>query len=410
MNKVRSDLVLSGFSSQAAEPTQQIAILQHALDVDAQTAASYVQSMPCVVLEAAEEDKAYAVLDSLAQMGAEVSIKANFGGPPRRKKPVSIRKPGDDFTLLDELERDLEEGAPRVTGQGTPQPAYIPPVREPVRPAREPSRQQAPKVHVPKPPSEGELAAAWREAPPSFFGSLGLAFRTPLIGSGLSWLLFLGMASFFSVFVLVIARFMGLIGLVVQIVICTSLMALFARFFLATLASVVEGRETGPLPHMSDIWSQFVLPGMILIAWVASAYFPMFLWLGFVGGGNPEGVEWIPFWLLYILPFCVWPVALLQMTSGSIARMWDPFASMRSITVAPIKYLLVVCLGFVAVLLPICLAYVFIGVFQRSWLMSILSFFLLMLPVAYYHGVMGAMMGALIREHPEILPEEARSS
>jgi hypothetical protein len=68
---------------------------------------------------------------------------------------------------------------------------------------------------------------------------------------------------------------------------------------------------------------------------------------------------------------------------------------------------IILVLAVVSMVLPVILSGILVSIAGRGIFVGLVGFLLSMVPTAYSHGVMGAMMGALVSEHPDMLPEEA---
>ena len=105
-------------------------------------------------------------------------------------------------------------------------------------------------------------------------------------------------------------------------------------------------------------------------------------------------------WMLAVVAY--WPVAAFQMATHDVFHAaWDIPSGVRAIRSAPRAYAMVVAAGalaFVASGIVWRLGHIYVGSALGRFMVGILLFGA---PLGYVHGVVGAMMGRLARDHPE---------
>lgn len=427
---MRSDLVLVGFAP-GVEASKQQKMLQEVLGVDEERATYLMGSTPCLLLESVPEDVVYDALDALEARGAELLVRANSGGlrtKELQKEPPETESleaaPMSGVHGLDESV--VEEPTPKV------RPGAVPYGRGRLsngggapRPPKQKTGRTLPMASMQARRSASGVASL------TFFGSMMDSFLLPLRGRGLSWIFMTTFIMMLSAFVAIGSVFIPIFGRFILIAVYASIITLNAKFFFATFVATVEGEsEAGPLPRLGYMMSELVMPGLVLLAWSVTAFLPLLLWMfafpkaiaesslivAMVSAGKMPIkmlfvgkviAGWGPLVVLMLAPFVFWPISLVQMTSGSMSRMWNVFASLQSIAKAPLKYVIILVLAVVSMILPVILSGILVSIAGRGILVGLVGFLLSMVPTAYSHGVMGAMMGALVSEHPDMLPEEA---
>lgn len=428
---MRSDLVLVGFAP-GIDASKQQRMLQEVLGVDEERATYLMGSTPCILLESVPEDVVYEALDALEARGAELLVRANSGGlrtkelreePPETESleatPMSGGVRDLDEAVVEEPAPQVRPGAVpygrgrRANGGGAP------------RPPKQKTGRTLPMASMQARRSVSGVASL------TFFGSMMDSFLLPLRGRGLSWIFMTTFIMMLSAFVAIGSVFIPIFGRFMIIAVYASIITLNAKFFFATFVATVEGEsEAGPLPRLGYMMSELVMPGLVLLAWSVTAFLPLMLWMfafpkaiaessmivAMVSAGKMPVkmlftgkviAAWGPLVVLMLAPFAFWPISLVQMTSGSMSRMWNVFASLQSIAKAPLKYVIILVLAVVSMILPVILSGILVSIAGRGIFVGLVGFLLSMVPTAYSHGVMGAMMGALVSEHPDMLPEEA---
>ena len=240
-----------------------------------------------------------------------------------------------------------------------------------------------------------------------FYSAIPEMMVLPLRGPGLTWLISITAVQFLTMFgsaFVMIA--MPIFGLIFVMIATAALLALLGKYFQACLWSTVH-REDEPnnMPDFSEIKSELITPGLSLTIFaIVVTLGPMWMWSTHLlreGVLNPFSSPIT--WLLLVLPVIYWPIGLAMCAeSNSFMSIWNLPRGFLGIARVPLKYGVVVLMGIIAFILPIVLS----GVLMRSSagvLMQLVGILIAAVPTAYSHGVMGALMGKLIRRHPEIL-------
>ena len=240
-----------------------------------------------------------------------------------------------------------------------------------------------------------------------FYSAIPEMMVLPLRGPGLTWLISITAVQFVTMFCSAFVMIaMPIFGLIFVMIATAALLALLGKYFQACLWSTVH-REDEPntMPDFTEIKSELIAPGLSLTIFsIVITLGPMWIWgthLARQGVLNPFSSPVT--WLLLVLPVIYWPIGLAMCAeSNSFMSIWNLPRGFLGIAKVPLKYGVVVLMGVIAFILPIVLS----GVLMRSSagiLIQLVGILIAAVPTAYSHGVMGALMGKLIRRHPEIL-------
>ncbi|MCC6875553.1 MAG: ribosomal protein L7/L12 [Sandaracinaceae bacterium] len=252
----------------------------------------------------------------------------------------------------------------------------------------------------PYPPSA--LDRALEDAPSrSFWVEVPIAFLAPLLGRG--WLAILGCGAVGSAMLLAI----NIPGLIVPVAAFLGLLFVgtgtIAELF-TRLAQAAMAREPGRLPEpnvaipdATTLALRGLVTVLVLLALgtlvVAAAY-----WL--LAAGAPP-IVLLP---LAFAPYFYWPMGLtVQAVSGRLTGVIDFVAVVRGIAAAPLEYLAVVVASFLLLVgMTLALAGAALGgtlaatALEAPTLVVYVVAFAYLAALAYIHGVLGYLMGALV--------------
>lgn len=390
----RYNLVLTGLQAPSIDPQDLIDTLRTQLRFEAMTARLAVSRTPFTLVRGISLEEALQLQEILEPHGAVLDFQ-DADAPAPLSDPFG--SPQAPAPLLGQWDSKWETAPPPTTYEisFTTDVGLAPQRSSPAQP----DVPMAPMLS----PSETEKG---------FFDALPSAFLMPLRGRGISWMLLIGLFTFVGLFAMIgigiVLLLVPFLSLIVNLILFGVLLTLNARFFFATFSAAIQHEDQPePFPELRDNQSELILGGLVLLGWFMTAFLPLYLWISRFGGNPRSGAFSLVFFLfLLFLPFFFWPISLVQMASGSISRMWYFHESVRAVLQSPLKYSIVVLFGFVAGVVPVLLSNL-IQSAKLGFFVNLLALFVLCLPMTYSHGVMGAMMGHLANETPEILPEHA---
>ncbi len=388
----RYNLILTGLQAPSIDPQDLIDALRTHLRFEAMTARLAVSRTPFTLVRDISLDDALQLQEHLVPHGAVLEFQ-DTSLPAPVSDPFAL--PQSPAPLLGQWDSKWESAPPPTAYEisFTTDVGLAPKKSSPVQA----DIPMAPMLN----PSAPEMG---------FFEALPSAFLMPLRGRGISWMLLIGVFTFVALFAMIgitlVLLLIPFASFLVNLVLFGVLLTLNARFFFATFSAAAQHEEQPePFPELSESRSELIMGGIVLLGWFATAFLPLYLWISRLGGNPRSGlVSLMFFFFLLFLPFFFWPISLVRMASGSISRMWYFHESVRAILQTPIKYTLVVLFGFLAGVVPVLLSNLLQSA-KLGFFVGLLALFVSCLPLTYAHGVMGAMMGYLANETPEILPE-----
>lgn len=320
----------------------------------------------------------------------------------------------------------LLPSAPQPATPARPHSAGAPPVTttdpEGARRAVARAGQALPSAALPDAPSEGRrpvnpedllsdvaAGASMREDGLSFWKAIPKMLRLPLEGSGLTWILFVGGMTLVPLLAALPAfLFQHLDGFaadVVRLVLVTfglitaaAVVGGLARFFHQCVIASVLGThvETFEIRAANAPSAGVVLLAVLVTGVVPARAVQMLLDDGFLVSLLSS---------IALLPLALWwPAALFEVTkTDEPYRGFDPRAVRRTLDRAPRHYLTIVGAGWGS-LVAAWLTWLLLASlpFAQGFFGQAMIFFTAMAPIAYAHGVMGALYGRLVRDIPEV--------
>ncbi|MCB9638178.1 MAG: hypothetical protein H6728_00490 [Myxococcales bacterium] len=390
----RYNLVLTGLQTPTLDPEDLIQALRSQLHFESMTARLAVTRTPFTLLRDVSHEEGWRLKELLEEQGALVELQDPNAPSPLSNDPFGANNQAP-APLLGNFDAKWET-APAPTAFEMPFTTHL---------DDHPYAPSSPRQDVP--PMAEFMAPSGPEV--DFFGGLKHAFLMPLHGRGMTWMMLIGILTLVSLFafigVTIATILLPPVGWLVNLLIFGALLTLNARYFFATFSAAINNEdEPESFPDLSERRGELLMGGLVLLGWIVTSMLPLYFWLRSLGG-RPQGFSYAVSLFLILLPFFFWPISLVQMASGSISRMWNFPASLKAISQTPLKYSLVVLLGFLAGLAPMLLSFVVRQSIGGGFMIGIFVMFLGCLPMAYSHGTMGAMMGYLALETPEILPD-----
>lgn len=315
-----------------------------------------------------------------------------------RARMIAMNAPGVLIAGVDRIRAEQIAAAVRTLG-----------VKARVEDALDPR----PLSSFPPPPSRRPPAppAPTREAPTDrggFWGQVPVAFVAPFLGQGPLLLLAAGCAGlavmasllipFFVVYKLIAGAFFGLVALGV-------VYETFDR--LAQSATLREDGEWAGTPISR-------LPSMGALCWrgLAVSFVSTLLWVA-LGAVAPLLADWRLIGGLLLLSYLYWPMALTVMSiRGTVFGLLDLPAIVRGVAAAPLEYLTVCVTSFAALAGTTVAILAAMGISAGAGMVADLGLlgagvavfvaaFAYYAGVAYLHGVLGYLMGSLVRSKSE---------
>ncbi len=259
----------------------------------------------------------------------------------------------------------------------------------------------APPVLVPK-ANEPTLPT---EPRPGWFNQRVVScFGTPLRGAGVRWMIVIGVFGLLAILVSTGAAFIPRrLGLVVPAFLGSAFIGLNARFFKATFwAEAIGEKEPERMPELDPgfLLHDVAKPGFYLGA------FQVVFQLAAAGHAllrhDESSLLFDPvMWLLVVFPLVYWPIGLtLFSLHGEPLSFLRVMRAIMIIARAPLPYLAVLFIGAIAAIVPVA-ALAMVATLDGH-IALLLSPAMAGLPIAYAHGVVGASMGALFRQQPDL--------
>jgi hypothetical protein len=257
-------------------------------------------------------------------------------------------------------------------------------------------REHGPSEHVDTANDEGEF---WE----SFADTLAFPFR----GSGVAWLVSIGIWAIGASVLSVLAWVAPIAGWTVMLFANSSVLAICADYHRRCMWAVadhdgmlVQGPEFDP----THIMREYVRAGANVAAFAALSQLPLALWLAIMIGQDGQRLLDLTFsahfWLLAALPSLYWPAAL---ASASLynrgAGVWFLPVGIRAIVRAPLMYFAIFGAGALTFLVP---WFVFAAVAREAGIPGSLMLAIAGFPMAASHGVMGALTGLLMRSKSDL--------
>lgn len=231
-----------------------------------------------------------------------------------------------------------------------------------------------------------------------FGSSVPVALLMPLSPEGLKWLGITSAAAIFLGALSIFASFLILFGLILILVGSASLLTLNAFCFQAFMASAADdGDEPMPFPSIVDWKSELAFPGFLIILWFGCALVPYGVWTGGLGGSGSGPIGFV----LALAPMLLWPMAAtVACVDGTFVGLFQFPRILAGIARAPLRYLAVIAIGIISGVVVMIAAQFVIG---DRFLSLLLGLFLMNAGFAYGNGVMGAMMGRLVANEPDLV-------
>ena len=237
----------------------------------------------------------------------------------------------------------------------------------------------------------------------SFTETLAFPFR----GSGIAWLVSLGIWAICASVLTVLAVTAPVAGLTVMFFGNSSVLALCADYHRHCMWAVanhdgmlVRGPEFDP----THIMQEYVRGGVHVTGFAALCQLPLALWLAFALGHDGQRLLdltfSVRFWALAALPSLYWPMA---MATASLynrgSGVWFVPVGIRAIVRAPLMYFAVFAAGALTFVVP---WFVLAAVAREAGIPGSLMLAIAGFPLAASHGVMGALTGLLMRSKPNL--------
>ena len=247
-----------------------------------------------------------------------------------------------------------------------------------------------------------------REDGLSFWKAIPKMLRLPLEGSGLTWILFVGGMTLVPLLAALPAfLFQHLDGFaadVVRLVLVTfglitaaAVVGGLARFFHQCVIASVLGThvETFEIRAANAPSAGVVLLAVLVTGVVPARAVQMLMDDGFLVSLLSS---------VALLPLALWwPAALFEVTkTDEPYRGFDPRAVRRTLDRAPRHYLTIVGAGWGSLVAAWLTWLLSRPPFAQGFFGQAMIFFTAMAPIAYAHGVMGALYGRLVRDIPEV--------
>lgn len=371
MNNQRYNVTFLGFPKGTPIGESPVDALQRVFPIDQETARSIVRAAPIVVKHDAPMSAARQYVQSLRSIGAKVELS-------RMEAPSFVAPPASD--AVGPATSTCLEG---VGVMPTPIPQNT------------------------RRPRQGRFTETTDA--PSFLESLPGSFLVPLRGTGARWMLTIIGLTLGALAMSLVPFF----GWLLQFLLIFAMLTLYARFFQSCLASTaLDEDRPGGLPDTSSFGTEFVLPGIAFGSWFLLTHLPLILWLNTsVAHMSPEALALHPITLiLTAIPYLFWPMGLTQTaSSGSLFSIFNLPKLILGAARAPGSYLLILGVGVLLSALPLVLVTLIAAPLANAagcgFIGGILLLLLSTLSMTYAHGVMGAMMGHLIRRNPEIVEQ-----
>ena len=333
------------------DPVAAIEPVARLLAIDESTAAMRVAGAPFVIREGTDPADAAALVETLVALGAVAYVE---------DMATAARSPSM---------------AP-AAGLSSAPPSH------PSAPPRPSAVEQAEAGF------EDDRGHFWREAP--------IAFLAPFLGRGALLLLAAGAAGGFTGLV---SNAPGIFALALTFALLVASLGILTETF-GKLAQAAAGREPGEAPS-----PDFGLPDF------STLFFGGLVTL--VAAGLLAGVPFVVYRSTQstdltlasaLLPYVYWPMALtVQGISGRVSGLFDLVSVLRGIFAAPLEYLVVAVTSFgLVAAVPVAVGVSLIAVADSDLiaLFTVIVGFVAFASLAYLHGVIGYLMGALIRSKP----------
>jgi hypothetical protein len=239
----------------------------------------------------------------------------------------------------------------------------------------------------------------------SFYESFLEGLVQPFLGAGLHWIAAIASYAVLVAAILVAASYLPLIGIVIAFFAITSLIALSADFFRACfwVPAIGEQRvDRGPAFDLTRISQVYLKSGAHLTVFALVTQFPLVFFtierlaehaspLALLGDST--------LWLLAVVPGYLWPIAIaMTALHNGFAAVWNVQAMLRAMYRAPVEYTLIVIFG----VITFALTWVLMLMGGRAiGISGMLLAGTIGLPLALSHGVLGALLGHLLRARPD---------
>jgi hypothetical protein len=247
----------------------------------------------------------------------------------------------------------------------------------------------------------------------TFWSTIGEAVGLPFQGHGLYWMLGITIwALAVGIFAIVAGFFpMPVVAIIVTLIAQSSVLAFACDFFKVCTWVPTTGEKVidrSPQFEPEKILYTYILSGLHLMAFSIVSLLPLGFWayknISLATLADPNallafGLHPVT-WLLAILPGLYWPMGVgLTALANDFASVWNVPLALKGIARAPMAYLAIVVVGWLAFFaIWIALALFGSSMGLSGTLLQAGGGF----PLAASHGIMGAMFGHLVRARPDL--------
>jgi hypothetical protein len=224
------------------------------------------------------------------------------------------------------------------------------------------------------------------------------ALMLPVRGEGWQWLVAGGILSPMATFLataMVLSGGGGIRALFMTLISSAIALTINARFFQACLAaSSLESDDPGPLPDLQDWRVEFLLPGLGFAMWLLTMVIPGQV----LGAMDSDFLHRAGIVLTLLLPALTWvPGLLVYSVTGSVGGLLNPKTLAGLLKAKPQLWLMLYGSGALAVVVALGVA--FLAGLVLPWLWVLVAG----VCIPYAHGVIGAMTGRALHEHPDLV-------